>query len=206
MRLPASPPKLLRKLLPQCYWTLPNTQNKIYLTFDDGPTPQVLPFILKTLDSYKIPATFFCVGENMAKHPDLVKEMLNKNHVIGNHTYNHLSGWRVKNQSYFENIEMFNQLYASNLFRPPYGRLRKSQAKHLSKDYKLIMWDVLSYDYNKRLAPETCYKNVHNNTKSGSLIVFHDNQKALHNLTYALPRSIDSLLNKGFVFDAIRFT
>jgi peptidoglycan/xylan/chitin deacetylase (PgdA/CDA1 family) len=204
MRLPASPPKLLRNLLPQCYWNLPNKQNKIYLTFDDGPTPQVLPFILQTLDKYKVPATFFCVGENMSKHPDLVKEMLKRNHVIGNHTNNHISGWRVKNQSYFENIEKCDDVYKSHLFRPPYGRLRTSQANYLCRKYKLIMWDVLSYDYDKNVKPEICYRNVIDTTKSGSLIVFHDNEKAYPNLQYALPHSIVFLLNKGFVFDTIR--
>lgn len=204
MRLPASPPKLLRSLLPQCYWSLPNAQNKIYLTFDDGPTPKVLPFILQTLDEYKVLATFFCVGENMRKHPHLVSEMLKRNHAIGNHTYNHLSGWRVKSKAYFENAEKADEVYKSNFFRPPYGRIRKSQVKHLSKKYKIIMWDVLSYDYDKNTGPKTCYKNVIDNTKSGSLIVFHDNQKAFANLQYALPKSIEYLLNKGFVFDVIK--
>ena len=204
MRLPASPPAWLRKLLPQCDWNLPNTQNKIYLTFDDGPTPEVLPIILKTLDIYKIPATFFCVGENMARYPDLVKEMLKRKHVIGNHTHNHISGWRTKNELYFQNIEKCRVVYKSKLFRPPYGRLRKSQAKHLSKKYKLIMWDVLSYDYDKNTLPEICFRNVIDNTKSGSVIVFHDNTKALNNLKYALPHSIAFLLNKGFVFDVIK--
>jgi peptidoglycan/xylan/chitin deacetylase (PgdA/CDA1 family) len=204
MRLPASPPKLLRNLLPKCYWSLPNRQNKIYLTFDDGPTPEVLPFILQILDKYEVPATFFCVGENMSKYPDLVKEILKRNHVIGNHTNNHISGWRTKNETYFENIEKANSVYSSKLFRPPYGRLRKSQANHLSKKYKIIMWDVLSYDYDKNVLPEICYRNVIDTAKSGSVIVFHDNKKAYQNLQYALPHSIAFLLHKGFVFDVIK--
>jgi len=204
MRLPARPPKLLQSLLPQCFWSLPNKQNKIYLTFDDGPTPEVLPFILKTLDTYKVSATFFCVGENMQKHPDLVKEMLKRGHAIGNHTYNHISGWRTKNKTYFENIEACNKIYKSKLFRPPYGRLRASQANELHRKYKIIMWDVLSYDYDKNVLPETCFRNVIDATKSGSVIVFHDNVKALKNLEYALPHSIDFLLKKDFVFDVIK--
>jgi peptidoglycan/xylan/chitin deacetylase (PgdA/CDA1 family) len=204
MRLPARPPKLLQSLLPQCFWSLPNKQNKIYLTFDDGPTPEVLPFILKTLDTYKIPATFFCVGENMQKHPDLVKEMQKRNHVIGNHTFNHISGWSTKSKNYFENIEACNKIYRSKLFRPPYGRLRTSQANELRKKYKIIMWDVLSYDYDKKVLPATCFRNVIDATKSGSVIVFHDNVKALKNLEYSLPRSIDFLLKKDFVFDVIK--
>ncbi|HXU27529.1 MAG TPA: polysaccharide deacetylase family protein [Bacteroidia bacterium] len=204
MRLPARPPKLLQSLLPQCFWNLPNRQNKIYLTFDDGPTPEVLPLILKTLDAYKIPATFFCVGENMQKHPDLVWEMQKRNHVIGNHTFNHISGWRTKNEAYFENIEACQKVYKSKLFRPPYGRLRASQANELRRKYKIIMWDVLSYDYDKKVLPEICFRNVIDATKSGSVIVFHDNVKALKNLEYALPRSIDFLLKKDFVFDVIK--
>lgn len=204
MRLPASPPKLLRNLLPQCFWSLPNKQNKIYLTFDDGPTPDVLPFILQTLDTYKVSATFFCVGENMSKYPNLVKEMQKRNHVIGNHTHNHISGWRSKNEIYFENIEACDKVYKSKLFRPPYGRLRASQANYLRKKYKVIMWDVLSYDYDKNVKPEICYRNVIDATKSGSVIVFHDNLKAYKNLQYALPHSIAFLLNKGFVFDVIK--
>ena len=204
MRLPARPPKLLQNLLPQCYWSLPNRENKIYLTFDDGPTPEVLPFILKTLDAYKIPATFFCVGENMQKHPDLVKEILKQNHVIGNHTHNHVSGWQTKNATYFENIAACQKVYKSKLFRPPYGRLRVSQANELRKKYKIIMWDVLSYDYDKKVLPEICFRNVIDTTKSGSIIVFHDNIKALKNLEYALPHSIDFLLKKEFVFDIIK--
>jgi peptidoglycan/xylan/chitin deacetylase (PgdA/CDA1 family) len=204
MRLPARPPKLLQNLLPQCYWNLPNKQNKIYLTFDDGPTPEVLPLILKTLDTYKVPATFFCVGENMQKHPDLVKEMLKRNHVIGNHTFNHISGWRTKNVDYFENVEACQKVYKSKLFRPPYGRLRASQANELRRKYKIIMWNVLSYDYDKKVLPEICFRNVIDATKSGSVIVFHDNVKALKNLEYALPRSIDFLLKKDFVFDVIK--
>jgi peptidoglycan/xylan/chitin deacetylase (PgdA/CDA1 family) len=204
MRLPARPPKLLQSLLPQCFWNLPNRENKIYLTFDDGPTPEVLPVILKTLDVYKIPATFFCVGENMQKHPDLVKEMLKGGHAIGNHTHNHISGWRVKNKTYFENVEACHKVYKSKLFRPPYGRLRASQANELKRKYKIIMWDVLSYDYDKKVLPEICFRNVIDATKSGSVIVFHDNVKALKNLEYALPRSIDFLLKKDFVFDVIK--
>ncbi|MFI5140801.1 MAG: polysaccharide deacetylase family protein [Bacteroidia bacterium] len=204
MRLPARPPKLLQSLLPQCFWSLPNRQNKIYLTFDDGPTPEVLPVILKALDTYKVPATFFCVGENMQKHPDLVWEMQKRNHVIGNHTFNHVSGWRTKNEDYFQNVEACNKVYKSKLFRPPYGRLRTSQANELKRKYKIIMWDVLSYDYDKKVLPEICFRNVIGATKSGSVIVFHDNVKALKNLEYALPRSIDFLLKKDFVFDVIK--
>lgn len=202
MLLPPRPPKALRALYPQCFWNLPNGENRIYLTFDDGPTPELLPFILETLDKYNVPATFFCVGDNIVKHPELFKE-LEKRHVIGNHTFNHMSGWKAPNYTYYRNIKKFDEVCASPLFRPPYGRLKRSQAKHLSKRYKIIMWDVLSYDYSKNTSPKKCLSNVIKNVKSGSVIVFHDNKKATRNLTYALPRCIEHLLGKGFIFDTI---
>ena len=202
MLLPPSPPKALRALYPQCFWNLPNTENKIYLTFDDGPTPEVLPFILETLDKFNVPATFFCVGENILRHPELFKKISEK-HTIGNHTFNHLSGWKAPNYTYYKNIKKFDAIYATPLFRPPYGRISRTQAKHISKKFKIIMWDVLSYDYSKNTSPKKCLNNVVKNTKSGSVIVFHDNKKASKNLTYALPRCIEELLSKGFIFDVI---
>lgn len=202
MLLPVSPPKTLRALYPQCFWSLPNTQNKIYLTFDDGPTPELLPFILETLERYKVRATFFCVGDNIRKHPALFEQMLEK-HVVGNHTYNHMNGWKNANYAYYHNIKKFDELYKSPLFRPPYGRISRTQARHISKKYRIIMWDVLSYDYSKHVTPRKCLANVIKHVKSGSVIVFHDNKKAAKNITYALPRSIEYLLSKGFIFDVI---
>ncbi len=202
MLLPVSPPKTLRALYPQCFWNLPNPENKIYLTFDDGPTPELLPFILETLDKYNVQATFFCVGENICKHPELFAQLLEK-HVVGNHTYNHMSGWKNPNYTYYKSIKKFEAIYQTPLFRPPYGRISRTQAKHISKQYKIIMWDVLSYDYRKTITPKKCLKNVVNNVKSGSVIVFHDNKKAKKNVTYALPLAIEQLLQKGFIFDTI---
>lgn len=202
MLLPVSPPGTLRALYPQCSWNLPNPENKIYLTFDDGPTPELLPFILKTLDEFNVKATFFCVGENICKHPHLFETLLEK-HVAGNHTFNHMNGWKNANYTYYKNIKRFDEVYQSDLFRPPYGRISRTQAKHISKKYRIIMWDVLSYDYSARTSPKKCLRNVVKNTKSGSIIVFHDNKKAKKNLTYALPRAIEQLLSKGFIFDVI---
>jgi peptidoglycan/xylan/chitin deacetylase (PgdA/CDA1 family) len=149
-----------------------------------------------------VPATFFCVGENIKKHPALFKKMEEK-HAIGNHTFNHLSGWKAANYTYYRNIKKFDAYHQSNLFRPPYGRITRTQANHISKKYNIIMWDVLSYDYDKNTSPKKCLSNVVKNVKSGSVIVFHDNVKAQKNLTYALPRSIEQLLRKGFIFDTI---
>lgn len=202
MLLPVTPPKTLRALYPQCLWNLPNSENKIYLTFDDGPTPELLPFILETLDKFNVRATFFCVGENIRKYPQLFDELLAK-HAVGNHTFNHMNGWKSANYSYYKNIKKFDEVYRSPLFRPPYGRIKRTQAKHISKQYKIIMWDVLSYDYSNNTSPKKCLANVVKNVKSGSVIVFHDNKKAQKNVIYALPRAIGHLLRKGFIFDVI---
>jgi len=202
MLLPVTPPKTLRALYPQCFWNLPNTENRIYLTFDDGPTPELLPFILETLDKYNVRATFFCVGENIRKCPQLFDELLAK-HTVGNHTFNHMNGWKNANYTYYKNVKKFDEVYRSPLFRPPYGRIKRTQAKHISKQYKIIMWDVLSYDYSRTTSPKKCLANVVKNVKSGSVIVFHDNKKAQKNVIYALPRAIEHLLRKGFIFDVI---
>ncbi|MBS1646462.1 MAG: polysaccharide deacetylase family protein [Bacteroidetes bacterium] len=203
MRLPSRPPVFLQKIFKHCHWSFPNNENKIYLTFDDGPTPEVLPFILKTLDEYKIKATFFCVGDNIKKHPALANELLEKGHSIGNHTQHHVNGWTTSNALYFKEIEDFEKTHQTQLFRPPYGRIKKSQERYLSRQHHIIMWDVLSYDYDKKINAETCYKNVIENTRSGSIIVFHDNIKAFSHLQYALPKSLDFLLKKGFLFETI---
>jgi peptidoglycan/xylan/chitin deacetylase (PgdA/CDA1 family) len=204
MLLPARTPKALQSLYPQCTWSLPNPENKIYLTFDDGPTPDLLPFIFNTLNSFKVPATFFCVGENIRKHNYLFDELVSR-YPVGNHTYNHLNGWKTANYTYYRNVKKFDEVYpAATLFRPPYGKVTRTQAKHLAKKYQIIMWDVLSYDYSRNTSPKKCLGNVVKNVKSGSIIVFHDNRKALKNLTYALPRSIEQLLRKGFIFDSIK--
>jgi len=203
MLLPVTPPKTLRALYPQCFWNLPNAENKIYLTFDDGPTHELLPFILETLDKYKVRATFFCVGENIRKYPKLFDELLAK-HAVGNHTFNHMNGWKNANYTYYKNIKKFDEVHRSPLFRPPYGRIKRTQAKHISKQYKIIMWDVLSYDYSATTSQKKCLANVVKNVKSGSVIVFHDNKKAQKNVIYALPRAIEHLLRKGFIFDVIR--
>lgn len=201
MLLPVSPPKSLRALYPQCFWNLPNGQNKIYLTFDDGPSPELLPFILNTLDRFDVRATFFCVGENISKYPALFERIVEK-HAVGNHTFNHMNGWKSANYSYYKSIKKFDELYQSVLFRPPYGRIKRSQARHIAKKYRIIMWDVLSYDYSS-ISPKKCLTNVTRNVKSGSLIVFHDNKKSKKNVMYALPRAIEYLLGKGFIFDVI---
>lgn len=194
---------ILNYVYPQAIWRKEKDRNNIYLTFDDGPIPEITPWILDCLKEKKVKATFFCVGENVSKYPEIFQRILDEGHAVGNHTYNHLKGWATDDQKYFENIEKSNKLIQSNLFRPPYGRASKSQMKELAKKYQIIMWDVLTGDYDKNISPEQCYKNCINNSRNGSIIVFHDNVKAIDNVQYALPRSIDYLLQKGFQFKTL---
>jgi peptidoglycan/xylan/chitin deacetylase (PgdA/CDA1 family) len=199
----AKTPLALKKSFPSLVWEIPNNTKKIYLTFDDGPTPEVTPWVLETLKKYEIKATFFVVGENVKKHPEIYRQLINEGHTIGNHTYNHLNGWKTKSFDYLNNVGACAELVKTNLFRPPYGRIKNTQIKKLKQDYNIIMWDVLSGDFDASLSPDKCAENVINNTKSGSIIVFHDSIKAAKNLKYALPKAIKHLKSKGFVFEVI---
>lgn len=196
-------PSIIKRYYKKLIWDIPNNDNKIYLTFDDGPTPEVTEWTLQTLKKYNIKATFFCLGCNIEKHPDIFEKIIQEGHSIGNHSYHHVNGWHTKETDYIRNIEKCQQLTQTNLFRPPYGRIKKSQADILVNDYKIIMWDVLSGDFDPKTSPEKCLKNVTKNTKSGSVIVFHDSVKAFEKLQYALPKAIENLLEQGFVFDVI---
>ena len=204
--------RLIKQLFSKQIWDLPNTERKIYLTFDDGPTPEVTEWVLSLLKAHNVKATFFCIGDNIRKYPEIFKQVVAEGHRIGNHTYNHLQGWKTSNKKYLENISecektMQQSEYNStqtNLFRPPYGKIGTVQAAKLRKlGYKIIMWDVLSADFDVRITPEECLKNVISNTAQGSIIVFHDSRKAFKNLEYALPETIKILKEKGFVFDTI---
>ena len=195
---------LIKKYYQKLLWEIPNAENKIYLTFDDGPTPEVTEWTLKTLKQYNIKATFFCIGNNIEKHPNIFEQIKKEGHQVANHTQEHNNGWKTKNEAYYDSINKCQQLTQTNLFRPPYGRIRKSQASKLVQDYKIVMWSVLSGDFDPKTAPEKCLKNVTKHTQSGSIIVFHDSVKAFDKLQYALPKAIEYLLAKGFVFDVIR--
>ena len=194
---------ILNYIYPKAIWRKEKEKNNIYLTFDDGPIPEITPWILDCLKEYQVKATFFCVGENIKKHPEIFDRILDEGHAVGNHTYNHLRGWDSEDQIYFQNIEKCEKLTNSRLFRPPYGRAKKSQMKVLAQDYKIIMWDVLTGDYDPKISPEQCYKNCVNYTRNGSIIVFHDNIKAINNVKYALPKSIEQLLRKGYRFKTL---
>lgn len=196
-------PLLLQWFYPTLTWHRSRAKKRIFLTFDDGPIPDVTPAIINTLKIYDIRATFFCVGENIKKHPDLFAHLQQNGHRIGNHTYNHLNGWKTSNSDYLENIARCQQLTRTNLFRPPYGRGKRSQYTKLKSDYEIIMWDVLSGDFDTDLTPEQCLDNVIKYTQNGSIVVFHDNLKAIPRVTYALPRAIEHWLEKGYEFGTL---
>jgi peptidoglycan/xylan/chitin deacetylase (PgdA/CDA1 family) len=196
-------PLLLKWYYPSLTWNKSRAEKAIYLTFDDGPIPDVTEFVLKTLRDQQVKATFFCIGDNIRKHPQLFQQLLNEGHKVGNHTFNHLKGWKTDDATYLDNFEQCQRLTGSKLFRPPYGRIKKSQIRQIRERYpdmNIIMWDVLSGDFDLKLTPESCYHNVDKYVENGSIIVFHDSLKAFERLQYALPRSIADLKAKGYQF------
>jgi peptidoglycan/xylan/chitin deacetylase (PgdA/CDA1 family) len=206
---------LIKKIFSNYIWDIPNTENKIYLTFDDGPTPQITEWVLEELKKHQAKATFFCIGKNIKNHEAIFLKIIDEGHSIGNHTYNHLKGWNTATQDYLENTVLCNSEILNlkpeiqnpkfPLFRPPYGKIKKSQSKKLRQlSYKIIMWDVLCADFDQSIPPEECLENVIQNVESGSIIVFHDSVKAFKNLEYTLPRSLEILKKRGFVFEAIQ--
>ena len=204
-------PKIIKHLFFNQVWNIPNTENTIYLTFDDGPTPEITEKVLEILDKHQIKATFFCIGDNVRKHPEIVQKILSKQHSVGNHTYSHLKGWNTPTKTYICNTEACRMklnsqftIQNSQIFRPPYGKITPWQSYKLRKlGYKIIMWDVLSKDYDASISAEKCYKNVIKNVSSGSIIVFHDSLKAKENMFNSLEKTIETLKNKGFNFEKI---
>lgn len=196
---------IFKKIFSNYVWDVPNIENKIYLTFDDGPTPKITEWVLEELQKYNAKATFFCIGNNIQKHPEILKKITNKGHSLGNHTFNHLNGWKTSTQKYLENTKLCEDSslnLQSKLFRPPYGKIKPSQSKKLRKlGYKIIMWDVLSADFDSSISPKKCLKNILQNVASGSIIVFHDSMKAFPNLEYTLPESLKFLKEKGYIFE-----
>jgi len=196
-------PTFIKRLFPNTLWDINNNEKKIYLTFDDGPIPEMTPWVLDVLEQYDAKGTFFCVGDNIRKYPDIFHSVVERGHAIGSHTYNHLNGWETDNLDYLLNVKKAAQLSHSVLFRPPYGKLKPKQAQFLNKHYQVVMWDVLSGDFDPNLSDEQVYKNVISNASEGSIVVFHDNIKAKSHLEYALPRVLDYFTEKGYSFSAI---
>ncbi|NTE03243.1 polysaccharide deacetylase family protein [Agrobacterium tumefaciens] len=216
-------PLLLKWYYPSLLWNKSRTEKVIYLTFDDGPIPNVTDFVLKTLKAFHAKATFFCIGDNIVKHPEVYAKVINDGHAIGNHTFNHLKGWKTDDETYIQNTLKCQQLTQTNLFRPPYGRIKKSQIKSLESSIwssefmapnnsqfpslnsklNIVMWDVLSGDFDINLSPQKCYQNVINHTENGSIIVFHDSLKAFDRLEYTLPLVLKYFTEKGFTFSTL---
>jgi peptidoglycan-N-acetylglucosamine deacetylase len=197
------PKRAFRVLYPKAVWKVKTSSPTLYLTFDDGPIPGLTEWVLDTLKHYNIKATFFCVGQNIENNRAIFDRIINEGHTAANHTYNHIKGFKTKTQEYMSNAGKCESLTNSKLFRPPYGQLKRSQYRSLLENgYRIIMWDVISYDYEK-IHPEDCLKNVLRNTKNGSIILFHDNVKAEENIRYALPKTIEHFLQLNYQFSSL---
>lgn len=193
----------IKKLYPAIIWDNRKAGKTLFLTFDDGPTPKITEKVLNILDSYKAKATFFCLGRNVERHPDIYTEILQRGHGTGNHTYSHLKGWKTDNPQYFEDIELARKYIKSKLFRPPYGQIRRSQISELKSKYKIVLWEVMSHDYEQRVSKERSLKAILRYTKEGSILVFHDSAKAYKKLEYILPRFLEHYSTKGYSFRAL---
>jgi len=225
-------PRFIQRLYPERLWAFSRNSSAVYLTFDDGPIPEVTPWVLDELKKHNAKATFFCIGANVKKYPEIFNRIISEGHSVGNHTFNHLNGWETDNAEYVDNVEMAREtmLNAQNLmrnvgcevnderppqssstksnssfvnceslFRPPYGRIKSSQAKILhDKGYQIVMWDIISYDFDASVSPEECLQNVLKNIQTGSIIVFHDSLKVEKNLRYVLPKVLEFISNKGW--------
>ena len=207
--IPVKSPAWWKKLMPKRRWNFSDSEQSIYLTFDDGPIPEVTPWVLDCLKEHQAKATFFCIGNNIEKHPELFWRIIEEGHAIGNHTQNHLNAWKVKNEQYLNNITYAQETFYAHkaftkLFRPPYGRLKKKQEEFLlAKGFEIIMWSVLSKDYSQNVSPEKCLKNVLENTSAGDIIVMHDSLKAKKNLHYSLPKILAHFSQSGYTFKKI---
>ena len=196
----------MRWLYPSLLWRKAGGTNTIYLTFDDGPIPEVTPFVLETLSKYNAKGTFFCIGDNIRKHPDVFEQVKQEGHQLGNHTYNHLKGWVTDDDRYIENYKQCQRLVGSVFFRPPYGRIKRSQIaklQALDPAITIVMWDVLSGDFDHKLDPEKCLENVLAKTRAGSVVVFHDSIKAFPRLKYVLPRALAYWQKRGYRFETL---
>ena len=196
-------PSIFPLIAPNVTWKVKTSDNVLYLTFDDGPHPTITPLVLNILDEYNAKATFFCVGENVTKYPHVFNQIINKGHAVGNHTYNHVKGWQTTNAAYLENIKKAGEVIPSNLFRPPYGRIKPSQIKLLKDSYRIIMWSILTRDYNKRLNPHNTLNKLIKLIKSGDVIVYHDSEKAQQNMLIMLKGVLQHFHQLQYTFKAL---
>jgi peptidoglycan/xylan/chitin deacetylase (PgdA/CDA1 family) len=196
-------PEILKPLAGDLLWNESREERVVYLTFDDGPTESITLEIIDILKEYEALATFFCIGGNVIRFPKAYQALLDAGHKTANHTWNHMNGWEFSNYSYFKNVLECGSVVDSNLFRPPYGRITRNQVKSLKSRFKIVMWDVLSADWRSDVSPEKCLSNVVDNASPGSIVVFHDSDKAYKNMIYALPRSLKRLKEEGYTFSAL---
>jgi peptidoglycan/xylan/chitin deacetylase (PgdA/CDA1 family) len=201
-------PKWLKKFFPkELIWKMPQNGNPaVYLTFDDGPHPKATPYAIEQLESYNAHATFFCIGKNVIAHADIYNELEKKGHTVGNHTHNHMNGWKTNNRTYLNNILIAGTVIKSRSFRPPYGRIKISQSKKLFRakpSWRIYMWDVLSGDFDVKISPEQCLENVISNIEPGSIVVFHDSEKAWERMSYALPKVLEYCKQQNWQIKAL---
>jgi peptidoglycan-N-acetylglucosamine deacetylase len=200
-------PKLVQWLLQSYVWRIPTKEKIVFLTFDDGPHPTITPFVLGEMKKYNAKGTFFCVGNNVLKYEETYRRILDEGHSVGNHTHDHVNGWMVSTDRYVDNVSEAFKHIRSHLFRPPYGKIKRAQSKKIVQKHpgtRIILWDVLSADFDQKITPETCLQNVLRNVSNGSIIVFHDSEKAFPNLQYALPKVLEYLSRKGYRMESIR--
>jgi len=196
-------PQFIQDLFPNFTWRIPGNEKVLYLTFDDGPIAEVTPWVLQQLEAYNAQATFFCVGENIDRHPEVFNQVVDAGHAVGNHTKHHLNGWASDNLDYFHDIRHCARAVKTSLFRPPFGRMKPKQAQFLQRHYRIVMWDVLSGDFDPNITQEQCLNNVIANAKPGSIVVFHDSLKAQDKLTYVLPKVLEHYSRLGYSFRAL---
>lgn len=201
-------PTIFKAIYNRCIWHVTEHANSVYITFDDGPHPVITPWVLTQLKKYNAKATFFCLGKNVVEYPEVYQQILDEGHSVGNHTHNHYNGWKVSNAMYFKNIKTANEVIDSNMFRPPYGRITLAQAngiKRMLPKSQIIMWDVLSGDFDTELSPTGCLENVISTTKPGSIIVFHDSEKAFGRLEFVLPNFLKYCQQHGWNMKKLHF-
>ncbi|MGN6402780.1 MAG: polysaccharide deacetylase family protein [Flavisolibacter sp.] len=203
-------PWIAKQLFSSYVWNIDTTEKEIYLTFDDGPHPAITPWVLEQLRQYGAKASFFCIGNNVHQHPKIYQQILEEGHAVGNHTYHHLNGWKTDEKKYLEDVTQAAALIETNLFRPPYGRIKSKQAKQISmalnhNNVKVIMWDVLSADFDQSITKEECLQNVLDNFSEGSIVVFHDSEKAFPHLQFVLPKVLAHLQKEGYICRKIEY-
>ena len=199
----ASVPVFLQMFYPSLLWKMPEGNRRLYLTFDDGPHPEVTTEVMALLEAYQAKASFFCVGENVVKYPETYESIITQDHLTGNHSFHHLNGWKTDNAVYYENVKKCAEFVDSKWFRPPYGRISPMQIQTIKKEFTIVMWSILSYDFDPEIDLESCMGKVLDNAVDGSIIVFHDSKKAVKKMIPILKRTLDVFSEKGFSFERL---